>query len=112
MEVCGTDRLPIGLTSAGAGEQEAKNITTEIVSAPSSMDQLNVYSTYSSSYPVETLHEESLIAGFRANTAVCLVGTNVDIEMAIDKRTSVRYVQILSPPIVPLNMTEEPHEKR
>ena len=36
------------------------------------MDQLNVYSTYSSSYPVETLHQESLIAGFRANTAVGL----------------------------------------
>ena len=66
-----------GLTSAGAGEQEANNITTEIVSAPSSMDQLNVYSTYSSSYPVEALHEESLIAGFRANTVVGLLGTLV-----------------------------------
>ena len=61
-----------GLTSAGASEQEANNITTEIVSAPSSMEQLNIYSTYSSSYPVEILHEESLIAGFRANTAVGL----------------------------------------
>ncbi len=66
-----------GLTSAGAGEQEANNITTEIVNAPSSMDQLNVYSTYSSSYPVEILHEESLIAGFRANTVIGLLGALV-----------------------------------
>ena len=36
------------------------------------MEKLNVYSTYSSSYPIETLHQESLIAGFRANTAVGL----------------------------------------
>jgi hypothetical protein len=41
------------------------------------MEQLNVYSTYSSSYPVEILHGESLIAGFRANTVVGLLGTLV-----------------------------------
>jgi hypothetical protein len=64
-----------GLTSAGAGEEEASAIAAEVVGAPSSVDQLNVYSSYSASYPVEAMHQESLIAGFRANTAVGLLGT-------------------------------------
>ena len=67
--------LTLKLMSAGANEADASNIMSEIVSAPSSLDQLNIYPTYSDSYPVETLHQESIIAGFRVNTAVGLLGT-------------------------------------
>jgi hypothetical protein len=65
------------LVSAGVDDADVTKIVSEIVEAPSSVDQLNIYSTYSASYPVEILHQESLIAGFRANIAVGLLGTLV-----------------------------------
>ena len=67
--------LTLKLMLAGANESDASNIVSEIVEAPSSLDTLNIYPTYSASYPVETLHQESIIAGFRVNTAVGLLGT-------------------------------------
>lgn len=65
------------LVSAGVDDADVTKIVSEIVEAPSSVDQLSIYSTYSASYPVEILHQESLIAGFRANIAVGLLGTLV-----------------------------------
>ncbi len=68
-------RLFLGLTTSGADQLDAKEVVTSLVSSPSRYDQIGVYAEYSSVYPLEELHEEALIAGFRANTVVGLIGT-------------------------------------